>query len=274
MRQLRRWRQYWRSSFFRELGLQLLVSSILCSLITIILLGCINEVSRSSDAEALSSERINAAESLLQLLTDAETGQRGYILSNGDTRYVERYRIATSLIEDQQQRLKELVATDPQEASEVLDINLAMSAKLNELAWTVRLVDEGNIERAIEVFQTDRGKAYMDTIRRSIEQIKVIEGAKRLERERATRVFLRGSYLTAALLGVAALTSQLYSYQLVKGAIKERDKAERDARALARRNELLAEQLRYIAVEEIIPQIASAETRDSLLAELESIQRE
>lgn len=107
---------------------------------------------------------ITKSERLLSSMKDAETGQRGYLLTQEVT-YLEPYYTGMS---NAQQIFKELRALtkDNREQQAALDhINEAMKLKFDELALTVELVEYDNLSQALRVVKEDRGKAYMDTLR-------------------------------------------------------------------------------------------------------------
>lgn len=117
---------------------------------------------------------ITKSERLLSSMKDAETGQRGYLLTQEVT-YLEPYYTGMS---NAQQIFKELRALtkDNREQQAALDhINEAMKLKFDELALTVELVEYGNLSQALRVVKEDRGKAYMDTLRVDLKKFINIE---------------------------------------------------------------------------------------------------
>ncbi|CED56809.1 putative membrane associated regulator, GGDEF family protein [Aliivibrio wodanis] len=117
---------------------------------------------------------ITKSERLLSSMKDAETGQRGYLLTQEVT-YLEPYYTGMS---NAQQIFKELRALtkDNREQQAALDhINEAMKLKFDELALTVELVEYDNLSQALRVVKEDRGKAYMDTLRVDLKKFINIE---------------------------------------------------------------------------------------------------
>lgn len=117
---------------------------------------------------------ITNSERLLSSMKDAETGQRGYLLTQEVT-YLEPYYTGMS---NAQQIFKELRALtkDNREQQAALDhINEAMKLKFDELALTVELVEYDNLSQALRVVKEDRGKAYMDTLRVDLKKFINIE---------------------------------------------------------------------------------------------------
>jgi len=117
---------------------------------------------------------ITNSERLLSSMKDAETGQRGYLLTQEVT-YLEPYYTGMS---NAQQIFKELrvLTKDNREQQTALDhINEAMKSKFDELALTVELVEYDNLSQALKVVKEDRGKAYMDDLRVDLNEFINIE---------------------------------------------------------------------------------------------------
>jgi len=101
-------------------------------------------------------------EALISTVKDAETGQRGYLLT-GDEGYLGPYKTA-------QARLPDALAAFASERFEGSSAGLARirtlaDAKMAELAETIALRRSGRTEEALEVMRTGRGRALMDEIR-------------------------------------------------------------------------------------------------------------
>src|SRR5215831_15011835 len=68
--------------------------------------------------------------SLLATLTDAETGERGYIIT-GDERYLEPYENALSRLAKQLQELKELMRDNPQQQANIQEMEPIIAERLD-----------------------------------------------------------------------------------------------------------------------------------------------
>ena len=143
---------------------------------------------------------------LLSLAQDAESGQRGYLLT-GEKPYLEPYQKALAALPGQLARIDEMSAGDDARMLQIAGIKDALSQKLAELAETIRLYDAGDKAKAMEIVLSDRGKAAMDRIRASLEEIRRDGGAAlqaRYVRTDQVESWLRiGSF--AALLAIFLL---------------------------------------------------------------------
>ena len=157
--------------------------------------------SQQERAEAVA--RINAAvESLSQMQTvlsitkDAETGQRGYLLT-GETRYLQPYTAAQAALKPEMGRLRALVQGSPDQLQRFEHLQALVAQKMGELDETVNLRRQGNVEGAADVVRTDRGRATMDALRNTLREMLVAERAeldsRRSEWDSAARF---GAYFT------------------------------------------------------------------------------
>ena len=158
------------------------------------------------------SNAVSAAlEGVLAELADAETGQRGYLIT-GDERYLEPYNVASKEVPSAITRLAESVADNPQQQAALGELREAAEAKLAELAHTVQLRRERGFEAARDVVITDVGKAAMDRARGVVAAMEAREGSLLAERRaEAARAYLQariaviGGGLFAAALVAAYL---------------------------------------------------------------------
>jgi signal transduction histidine kinase len=141
---------------------------------------------------------------LLRMVTTAETGQRGYLLTGKD-KYLAPYQLATENIPAMLARLQAEAGDGP----ELREWRGTIAAKLDELAETVRLARAGRREEALTLVDTDRGQTIMD---RANAIAAKLTGRQRdalaadLQRSRASASALvaidSGAFLVLALLTV------------------------------------------------------------------------
>jgi signal transduction histidine kinase/DNA-binding response OmpR family regulator/CHASE3 domain sensor protein len=159
-------------------------------------------------------QTISQVEALSSTIKDAETGQRGYLLT-GDESYLEPYATARTKVADQIFRLREAVAAVPVQQARVERLVQLTNGKLDELAQTIALKKAGNTEAALAIVRGDTGKFAMDSIRSLIAEI---EGDERRmldtrqvlwdEAVRAsTTTTAAGALVLMVLIGAAAITT-------------------------------------------------------------------
>lgn len=109
---------------------------------------------------------------LLQRLTDAESGQRGYLLT-GRREYLQPYQNAADdarrYLQSLQRLLEQLGNSEGQR--ERAKLSTAVDNKLSELAEVMRLYDAGQKDTAYELMRSGIGRDQMDTVRRQTEAL-------------------------------------------------------------------------------------------------------
>lgn len=124
----------------------------------------------TSDQVNLSQKNLRALEDVLSSVKDAETGQRGYLLT-GEESYLKPYNLALKTIDQQIDQLKILSLVDPDQKQQLLILEPLVRSKLAELQKTVDLKKNKDINAALSLVLTNQGKELMDQIRIEIQQM-------------------------------------------------------------------------------------------------------
>lgn len=117
------------------------------------------------DAEVAHSQVVRSRiDALLVDLVDAETGQRGFVITGRDD-FLEPYTAALTAIDKDYNELRRQIADDPARIQELDQVRPNIDAKLAELK---RVIDErrANPEAAQAIVAAGEGKRQMDAIRR------------------------------------------------------------------------------------------------------------
>ena len=107
-------------------------------------------------------ERLNAT--LLSTLKDAETGQRGFLLT-GQEQYLEPHNQAVSAIPGLLERLRAAALSRPDQAARIRNIQPAAAEKLGEMKTTIELRRSNRLAEAMALVDSNHGKTLMDQIR-------------------------------------------------------------------------------------------------------------
>ena len=111
----------------------------------------------SSQSLARTVEVLAQIQGLLSTLKDAETGQRGYLLTGRET-YLEPFLEAKRTLPEQFTTLRPLLADYPAQRSRLDNLQAVANDKLSELNQTVELRRAGQTDAAMALVLTDRGK--------------------------------------------------------------------------------------------------------------------
>lgn len=113
---------------------------------------------------------IDALNAFLATVEDAETGQRGYLLT-GDTSYLAPYYAAIRAIDGHLDRIAQSEADDDSERDWLRDIRTHASAKLAELAETIRIRRQSEAG-ALAIVRSGNGEREMSLIRALVREVR------------------------------------------------------------------------------------------------------
>ena len=179
-------------------------------------------------------ETIDGVQELTSTLQDAETGQRGYLLT-GDERYLEPYNGARARYRSEIDRLRTLAAGDRERLARAEQMEQIATAKFAELEETIALRRAGKLEDATSMIRSDRGKVLMDRFRAMAADFERDERARFDERRADWESQARGQ--SVITWGGAALLLFLI---VAAGAMASRDYRQRERNAWIRGGESLA----------------------------------
>ncbi|MBV8803473.1 MAG: CHASE3 domain-containing protein, partial [Sinobacteraceae bacterium] len=163
-------------------------------------------------------ETMDQLQSILSLVKDAETGQRGFLLT-GEESYLEPNINAKAQLPGVLTRARPLLADDAQQEERLNGLEQTVKDRLAELDQEVALRRKGDVAGALAVVRTDRGKLLMDRIRAVITAMEATERASLATRQEewqraesiSSSVTFGGSGLLLILITAAAtLTSRDY----------------------------------------------------------------
>lgn len=217
-----------------------------------------------SSAKVQHSQKIiNQLEVVLSLIKDAETGQRGFIITKNET-FLSPYDSASMHLDHEMLTLSELMIDSVQMRryeSLVPDIS-AMMARLD---FSIDLIRRNEFDSAISYIVSTTGKRYMDKVRSTIQTMKDDEKAKlttlvETEEENARHTFMSviiGSALTSILLvvGLIRILHEIMKKKSAEAALRHANKeliaAQRDLKKI--NNELeerVKERTKALAISE------------------------
>ena len=164
-------------------------------------------------------------EATLSTLKDAETGQRGYLLT-GEERYLEPYHSAIARINQQVVGLQQLTADNNRQQQRIRDLKIAIDSKLAELEETINLRRQQNLEAALRQVKSGRGKQIMGDIRQQIAAMTAEETQLLQQRARESQASANLTILTFTLAALVNFLLMVLVYYLVKRDRMLRDNAE------------------------------------------------
>ena len=164
-------------------------------------------------------------EATLSTLKDAESGQRGYLLT-GEERYLEPYHSAIARINQQVVGLQQLTADNNRQQQRIRDLKIAIDSKLAELQETINLRRQQNLEAALQEVKSGRGKQIMGDIRQQIAAMTAEETQLLQQRARESQASANLTILTFTVAALVNFLLMVLVYYLVKHDRTLRDKDE------------------------------------------------
>ena len=199
---------------------------------------------------------LTALEVVLSTLKDAETGERGFIIT-GSSEYLEPYQSAMRQIDDQLRTVKELTADNPRQQARLPDLEQKIRERLTILESGVEFKKAGDTEAARASLTSGAGKRVMDDLRAFINQMEEDENRLLEERTEESKTSQRDTYLTFIIANVIAGALLIAAAVIVIDGVRARRLAE-------------AERSSFLAAERASRKQAEAanRTKDEFLAVL------
>ena len=165
----------------------------------------LSSVARSVAVEEMerTTQAIRALNDVVAGVKDAETGQRGFLIT-GDANYLQPYEAAIGSLDRRLSMLKTLMGSSPQDQEQALLLEQLVSQKLDELGHTIELHRAGRNEAATASVRNDTGKTIMDSIRQlssaMLERQDQLFNARRSAWVEAATASTRYSWIGSAVL--------------------------------------------------------------------------
>ena len=176
---------------------------------------------------------------ILGLVVDAETGQRGYLITD-DPVYLEPYQAATSQIEGRLARLDNLTRNSAIQQQRIHDLQRLEQEELALLESMIKLDREGNDQEAGKILLSGVGRERMDELRRVVADMAKEED--RLLLVRATLAKRDQWAAVVAALAIAVLS--IVVFVLVVRVLRAAARNEARARIEVEKRRLAEERLR------------------------------
>lgn len=193
---------------------------------------------------AHTQEVLKELQRTIATITDAETGQRGYIITGEET-YLEPYNKAIFAIDKRIQRLRKLTADNVNQQRRINVLQLKISDRFEILKYTIELRKTKGYNAAWEFVLTGSGKQTMDEIRNLIDQMETEENALlagRSDKEKNSANHTILSYLIGIFLNFCLLC---FVYYQMHREISKRQQAERQITNL--NQELMRQSVELVA---------------------------
>jgi CheY-like chemotaxis protein/signal transduction histidine kinase/CHASE3 domain sensor protein len=169
-----------------------------------------NDLIETSRQENHTYQVLSQLEELNLQLTNAETGQRGYIIT-GEQRYLEPYNAAIQVMNQKFKGLQRLTADNPNQQNRLDILQPLLTERMAVMKDVIELRQNQSVEIAQKAIMTDRGKQLMDKIQKVIEAMKAEEN--KLLQQRSSKA------QAAARQTIASIVYSIPSFSLILALI-------------------------------------------------------
>jgi PAS domain S-box-containing protein len=164
------------------------------------------QIGRTGVAEKQALSVLSATDDFLSALKDAETGQRGFLLT-GNEDFLQPYLSVRDGLQQQLQQLQQLQQQSDAEASreQLAELTPLVHAKLGELQQVIDLRRAGRHAEVLEIVNAGEGKRLMDAIRSQLQSFRQHEEAALAQHAARYQANLRNLFaliVAASLLGL------------------------------------------------------------------------
>jgi CheY-like chemotaxis protein/signal transduction histidine kinase/CHASE3 domain sensor protein len=166
---------------------------------------------------------IRSLNELLLTIQDAETGQRGFLLT-GNEQYLAPYSQALAQVGGRLDRIGSLTSDNASQQERLVAVRRHVGAKLTELKQTIDLRRHSGIAAALQVVVGDRGKVEMDAIRTQLDMMQQEEARLRQVRLDEMESAYQTAWFTGILTGLLGVALTLVVGFLIRRANIARDR--------------------------------------------------
>ncbi len=208
------------------------------------------EMVSSSEWVVRSFEARKELRDILSDLKDAETGQRGFLIT-GEDHYLEPYKSALSQLDRNITEAKEITSDNPNQQARLVEIKSVTASRLAEIAETIRIRREQGFEAARKIVLTDRGKISMDRLKLLLNEAIAEEDSLRVKRTALSLEYAAETRKALVIAGALSIALLLFmAYFVNRNIIAPLSRVVRMANAIAEGN-LKHEKLPIFSQDEI-----------------------
>ncbi|MCL4522569.1 MAG: CHASE3 domain-containing protein [Acidobacteria bacterium] len=200
-----------------------------------------------SDLETRSRQVLASLEALRRNLTDAETGQRGYILT-GEDKFLAPYKAAVTEVPEEFATLRNLTAENAQHQQRLQRLDDLIQQKMSGLKERIELRRTKSLEAASQAILEGPGQEIMDEIRAVVYEMRSAENEALAVREARSHASARTATVTSIASAVVGIVLMLGVFILLKREVWQRTRAEEALRRSEENYRLLVESVQDYAI--------------------------
>ena len=184
------------------------------------------QVLRTNNQQIMHTHKVIVGiDGLMASLLNAETGQRGYLLTENPS-YLQPYQRAVEGLEAQMAELDALTQNNAIQNAHLDQMRAHVATRMSELNNALDARRERGIEGAIAHLNSDRGKAEMDAVRTIIGQMQLEEQRVREARIKQMEAAARTAVISGVFSGLFGAFLTIVVFQLIRRSVRQRARQE------------------------------------------------
>ncbi|WP_312136470.1 response regulator [Brevundimonas sp.] len=184
------------------------------------------QVLRTNNQQIMHTHRVIVGiDGLMTTMLDAETGQRGYLLT-GNPSYLMPYERASQRIEERLSELADLTKDNPTQTAHLNQARSHVSIRMSELKNALQARRERGVSGAAELLNSNRGKGEMDAIRAIVSEMQLEEQRVRQDRIKQMESAARTAIISGVFSGLFGAFLTVIVFLLIRRSVRERARQE------------------------------------------------
>ncbi|HAX76834.1 MAG TPA: hypothetical protein DCY88_13575 [Cyanobacteria bacterium UBA11372] len=216
-----------RKKFFQRIGSGFGLASVILILIGVVSSRSIVALVQTSKSATRSHQVMEKLEHILSEITNAETGQQGYVIT-GEESYLESYNVAIARINQDIKELRQLTANNPQARRQIDILEPLVAKRLTLIDTTINLRKYRGFESTLKFIRKEQDKParLSEEIRSIVSEMQTQERALLNQRERAAKSSAKKTIIAFSTSIFLAFLILAFVYYLIYREIAERKAAE------------------------------------------------
>jgi PAS domain S-box-containing protein len=182
-----------------------------------------SRVLRAHAREEIRRDVLTQLNELTSTVKDAETGQRGFIIT-GDERYLQPYNEAAARLPQAIEKLRGMPRIDIT-AEDVDRVVRLIERKMEELHSIIEIRRNNGFDAAVAAVRSDEGKQIMDQLRVEVSRLQAKKMAALEAERRWSDEATRTRTLVYVATGIFNVLFLAWAYQRIADSVKLRDEA-------------------------------------------------
>ncbi|MEG2312719.1 CHASE3 domain-containing protein, partial [Brevundimonas sp.] len=184
------------------------------------------QVLRTNNQQIMHTHRVIVGiDGLMTTMLDAETGQRGYLLT-GNPSYLMPYERAAQGVEERLSELADLTKDNPTQTAHLNQARTHVSIRMAELNNALQAQRQRGVSGAVELLNSNRGKSEMDAIRAIVSDMQLEEQQVREVRIQQMEAAARTAIISGVFSGLFGAFLTVVVFLLIRRSVRERARKE------------------------------------------------